>query len=116
VRGPCSPFGLFGRGAVSALAGRVDANFRERDVSGTGTTVPVNVSETYYQAVPGIETAIGIAYQRNNWELGFGYEMAIWGNVGERRDFGDDVDEHKTTYPSSDLVLDGFFLQLAYNR
>lgn len=107
---------LFARGAVSALAARVDANFRETDVTGTGTTTPVNVSERYYQAVPGIETAFGIAYERNNWELGFGYEMAIWGNVGERRDFVDDVDDQKSTYPSSDLILDGFFLRLAYNR
>ena len=115
----CSLFGglsVFGQGAVSVLAARSSSRYTETDDSGTATYNLVDVTETYYQAVPVVETALGVAYRRGNWELAGGYEMALWGNVGERRDFGDDVDEQKFSNPSSDMLLDGFFLRLACNR
>ena len=107
-------FSVFGQGALSVLAARSNAHYVETDY-GTTTYDMVNVTETYYQAVPVIETALGVAYRRGGWEVAGGYEMALWGNVGERRDFGDDVDEQKFSNSSSDLLLDGFFLRLAYN-
>jgi len=107
---------VFGQGALSVLAARASASYRETDDNGATVYDVVNVSETYYQAVPVLETALGISYQRNCWEVGFGYEMSLWGNVGERRDFGDDIDEQKFSSPSSDLILDGFFFRLAYTR
>jgi len=107
---------VFGRGAFSVLAARSNAHYTETDVSGAGTTDLVDVSESYYQAVPVIETALGVTIRRGYWQVAGGYEMALWGNVGERRDYCDDVDDQKFSCPSSDLILDGFFLRLAYNR
>ena len=107
---------VFGQGAVSVLAARANAHYTETDHNGESTNDLVNVTETYYQAVPVVETALGVAFRRGYWEVAGGYEMALWGNVGERRDFVDDIDEQKFASPSNDLLLDGFFLRLAYNR
>ena len=109
-------FSLFGKGALSVLAARIDSTYSERDVSGGNTTYPFAVSSTYYQAVPVIETALGMSYQRGPWEVAFGYEMAFWANAGERRDPCDDIDDQKFSCSSNDLVLDGFFLRFAFSR
>lgn len=107
---------VFGRGAFSVLAARASAHYTENDYNGESTSDLVDVSETYYQAVPVVETAFGVALRRGYWQIAGGYEMALWGNVGERRDYCDDVEDQKFSCPSSDLILDGFFLRLAYNR
>lgn len=111
-------FRLFGKAAISALAARVDASFSDKEISGGSGAHHnyVDVSESYYQTVPVIETALGMAYQRGPWEVAFGYEMASWGNVCERRDFVDDVIDSKFSCPSNDLILDGFFLRFCLNR
>ncbi len=109
-------FSLFGKGAISVLAARVDSTYTEHDRYSLAAYNLVNVSDTCYQAVPVIETALGMAYQRGPWEVAFGYEMAIWGNTGSRIDFEDDVDEDKFSNSSNDLILDGFFLRFCFNR
>jgi hypothetical protein len=63
-----------------------------------------------------LETALGIGHRRGNWELTAGYEMSLWGNMGKRRDFVSHVDDDKTGFPGSDLLLDSFFFQVAYNH
>lgn len=102
---------IFGRGSFSVLGARINSRFRETDNSSIDV---VDVTKTYYQAVPVMETALGIAFSRNCWKVGFGYEMALWGNIGERLDFSDDIEDQKFSSPSSDLLLDGFFLRFAY--
>ena len=63
---------------LSALAAKSNIRFTETDVTGTGTTYPVDVSNESYKAVPVIETSLGMAYQRGCWEVAGGYEMAMW--------------------------------------
>lgn len=104
---------VFGRVAGSVLAAKGDSHYAELD---NQTTALVNVTESYYQMVPVMETAVGLGYQRGPWELSAGYELAGWFNAGERLDFQDDVDEQKHSLSSSDLILDGFFVRIAFNR
>ena len=77
-------FSVFGKGAISVLAARVNSHYSERDNSALGVNYLVNVSDSSYQAVPVIETSLGMAYQRGPWEVAFGYELAFWGNTGSR--------------------------------
>ena len=109
-------FSLFGKGAVSVLAARVATTYTQTDVEGGVANNLVDVSGTSYQAVPVIETALGMSYQRGPWEVAFGYEMAFWANAGERRDFVDDVAPQKFSDASNDLIFDGFFLRFAFSR
>ncbi len=95
----CAGLSLFARGAGSVLVGRFNTMQREVDQS-EGTII--NFSETYTQAVPVIEVAAGAAWQRGNWEIAGGYELATWFNMAE---------VGRTSY---DLILDGFFARASY--
>jgi hypothetical protein len=91
--------GLFGRLAGSVLVGSFDVQQQEVDeVEGT----ILNFSDEYYQAVPGVEAAVGASWTWRAWEVAGGYEMTTWFNLAEIE---------RSSY---DLILDGFFLRVAY--
>jgi hypothetical protein len=52
--------------------------------------------------VPGVEAAVGASWTWRSWEVAGGYEMTTWFNLAEIE---------RSSY---DLILDGFFLWLAY--
>ena len=94
-------FKMFGRGAGSVLVGNFFGHMLEVDqVLGT----MANYSISYTQAVPVFEAAFGIAWSRGPWEISGGYEINTWFNIGE------------VNKVSNDLLIDGFFLRLAYYR
>jgi hypothetical protein len=94
---------LFGGGALSALAGRSLDQLTER---GSNTTI---YPRKFNRAVPGIETTAGCSWQYECLELTGGYEFNYFGGV---------VPEHAhrdPQLPRNDLLLDGFFLRLAFD-
>ena len=108
---------IYGRGALSVLGARINSNMREVDCAVGGTPYDrIDYSSSHYQAVPVLETAIGIGYRRGSWDLDFGYEMAFWANAEERLVFTDDVDSQILSASNNDILLDGFFLRVTCNR
>jgi len=93
--------GLFGRLAGSVLVGNFDV--RQQEVDEIELTIMDFVGE-YYQAVPAIDAAAGAAWTCGAWHVAGGYEMTSWFNLAaiERASY--------------DLILDGFFLRVAYAR
>ena len=93
--------GLFGRLAGSVLVGNFDVQQQEIDeVEGT----ILDFANEYYQAVPAIDAAAGAAWTCGAWHVAGGYEMTSWFNLAQ------------IERASYDLILDGFFLRLAYAR
>ncbi len=91
--------GLFGRLAGSVLVGNAAVQQREFD-DARGTIL--NFSNEAYRAVPVVDVAAGASWTWRAWEVAGGYEMTSWFNLAE------------VERASYDLILDGFFLRLAY--
>ncbi len=94
----CAGLSLFGRGAVSVLAG--DFETRQIEIDG----VILALEDDYTQAVPVVEVAAGAAWRTGNWEVKGGYELNSWFNMAE------------IGRSSYDLLLDGLFLGVGYSR
>ncbi len=105
-------FSLFGRGAGSVMYGRFDAQTRETNMAGLQTIVAIQ--DEYRQAVPVLEAAVGLSWQRGGWELAAGYEIVDWFNLGDRSAFPNDVHEGLYAPSSADVVLEGVFARVAY--
>jgi hypothetical protein len=105
---------LFGKTAISVLAAQFDNRYLEQD----GTTgLLTDVRDTVHQAVPVLEVAMGVAYERENVEFAAGYELANWFNMADRVGYTNDglatgVSGNDTT----DLLLHGIFVRLAFIR
>jgi hypothetical protein len=91
--------GLFGRLAGSVLVGNAAVQQREFD-DAQGTIL--NFADEAYRAVPVIDAAAGASWTHGAWQVAGGYEMTTWFNLTE------------IERASQDLILDGFFLRLAY--
>lgn len=91
--------GLFGRLAGSVLVGSFDVQQQEVDAEHGPI---LNFTNEYYQAVPVIDAAVGASWTYRAWQVAGGYEMTTWFNLAEIE---------RSSY---DLILDGFFLRLAY--
>lgn len=95
-----SGISVFGRGAGSVLAGIFD----------TETSTYIQNARVLYRqeatrALPVLEAAAGVAWSRNNLDISGGYEMATWFNLASFTP-GNVADNN--------LLLDGFFVRLAY--
>jgi len=104
---------LFGSAAGSILYGRFHTQLLETNVSGADTIV--DVRDDYRQAVPVLDAAVGVAWNRGPLQIRGGYEMANWFNLADRSMFPDDVHEGAYTPLAEDVLLEGFFLRLAYS-
>jgi hypothetical protein len=62
----------------------------------------LNFADEAYRAVPVIDAAAGASWTHGAWQVAGGYEMTTWFNLAE------------IERSSCDLILDGFFLRLAY--
>lgn len=105
-------WGLFGSAAGSVLYGRFHSHMRETNVDGADTVV--DVRDDYGQAVPVIEAAVGVAWNRGPVEIRGGYEIANWFNLADRSMFPDSVHEGAYAPSSGDVLLEGLFLRFAY--
>ncbi len=95
-----SGISVFGRGAGSVLAGIFD----------TESTALLQGGYLVYRqeatrALPVLEAAAGVAWSLNNLDVSAGYEMATWFNLASFS---------PGAVPDNNLLLDGFFVRLAY--
>jgi hypothetical protein len=104
---------LFGSAAGSVLYGRFHTQMLETNVGGADTIV--DVRDDYRQAVPVLEAAVGVAWNRGPVQIRAGYEMANWFNLADRSLFPDDVHEGAYAPLAEDVLLEGLFLRLAYS-
>jgi hypothetical protein len=92
---------LFGRTAGSVLLGSFDTVQQEVDAA-QGTLLDFHNSSSH--AVPVLEAAAGVSWNRGPWEVSAGYELSTWFNM---------ADADRSSY---DLIFDGFFVRLAFTR
>jgi hypothetical protein len=109
-----SSWSLFGNAAGSILYGRFHTALLETEVASTDTIV--DVRDDYDQAVPVIEAAVGVAWNRGPWEIRGGYELANWFNLADRSMFPSLDHEGAYTPQSQDVLLDGLFVRFSFAR
>lgn len=95
-----SGISVFGRGAGSVLAGIFDT-----ETSWTIQNARFVYSQEATRALPVLEAAAGVAWSRNNLDISGGYEMATWFNLAS-------ITPGNVAH--NNLLLDGFFVRLAY--
>jgi hypothetical protein len=101
---------LFGRARGALLFGDIRSRLTETD--NAGRTGNANVNDDFRQVVPMVEMATGVAWQYRSLRVSAGYEAANWFNLASRPVFVDDFAEGKYTRRTSDLSLEGLFVQL----
>jgi hypothetical protein len=107
---------IFARGAGSVLVGDFHTRYQE---TGAANRTPIDVTYEYFQAVPVLETALGVNYQRGNWSFQGGYELATWFNMANRVSFHENTNnQNNATFSSgsNDLLLDGLFGRVVFVR
>ncbi len=109
-----SSWSLFGSAAGSILYGRFHTRLFETNVAGADTIV--DVRDDYGQAVPVLDAALGVAWNRGPVQVRAGYEMANWFNLADRSMFPDNVHEGAYAPLSEDVLLEGFFIRLSYTH
>ncbi len=111
-------FSFFNETAGSLLLGNYSLSYSELDRAAGSTTdisrVDINESET--RLIPVVEIKVGAGYSRelkNGWIIGAnaGYEWQNWFNMVLAYRFNDDVDSQLKSTDTTDLSLDGFFLE-----
>lgn len=100
---------LFGRGAGSVMYGKFQSRLLETNFSGADTIV--NVKDNYNQAVPVLETAMGAAWQYEEFQFAVGYELNNWFNLGNRSMFPDNAHEGAYAPASNSVLLNGYFFR-----
>lgn len=109
-----SSWSLFGNAAGSILYGRFSTHLLETDQAG-GNTI-VDVRDDYGQAVPVIDAAVGVAWNRGPVQIRGGYEMANWFNLADRSMFPDERHEGAYAPQANDVLLDGLFVRFSYTH
>lgn len=103
-------FHAYGRATGGLLTGRSINSFRE--TNNGGGTVYVDSRYDVTKIVPVASIAIGGGWQYRTVSLRAGYEVTHWfGLTGPLR-FTDDVAQGRLVAKSSDLSLEGFFVQV----
>ena len=112
-------FNLFGSIAGSVLVGDFDLKYREHDyaVGATVGTRRVDIKqELHSRVIPVLETKVGVGYSyklKNGLAFGAnaGYEWQNWFNMVTAQRFSDDVDNQIVSTDTTDIGLDGFFVE-----
>jgi hypothetical protein len=102
-------FGVYGRANAALLTGRVRAPFTE--TNNGGATVYADLRDRFALTVPVVTVGIGVSYQYHGVFLRAGYEVTNWFGLFERPAFVDDFAEGKFLRQSTNLGLDGVFVQ-----
>lgn len=107
-------FSIFSSVAGSVLVGDFDLSLSQID---NGATVRASIKDNVRnRVVPVIELRAGIGYEyqlKNGWAIGAraGYEWQNWFNTVTAQRFMDDVDAQLMYTDTTDIGLDGFFLE-----
>jgi hypothetical protein len=103
-------FHLYARASGGLLTGQSDNPFIESN--NTGNTLYANTSNDIRKVVPMASVGIGAGWQYRTFSLRAGYEITNYFGVIDQPRFIDDVGLGKITTRSSDLSLEGLFVQL----
>jgi len=109
-----SSWSLFGSAAGSILYGRFHTHLLETNTAGADTIV--DVRDDYGQAVPVLDAAVGVAWNRGPVQIRGGYEMANWFNLADRSMFPDERHEGAYAPQANDVLLDGLFVRFSYTH
>jgi len=101
---------LFGRGRAGLLYGDQRSSLLETNDG--GLSVNTNFNDHFQQVAPMVSLGLGLSWQYNGFRLSGGYEATNWFGLGQTPYLTDDFSEGKVGYRSTDLALEGFFLQL----
>ncbi len=104
---------IFGRSSFAALYGNIRNTRVETNLNGAEQLV--DFEDEYVEPLFNFETRIGLAKSLGRCEVRAGYDLNIWTGIGDRVRFTDDIEETAYSAASGDLLLEGFFLQLAYS-
>lgn len=106
-------FHLYSRATVGLISGRNTNRLVETNDS--GATTYVNTSYDLWKIVPTGSLAIGFGWQYKNLSLRAGYEVQQWQGIFERAQFSDDVAQGSFNARSTNLSIQGLFLQSVLN-
>jgi hypothetical protein len=101
---------VFGRARGGLLVGANDSRLRE--TNNDGTVLDTDLTQHIRQTVPLLEMALGASVHFRRFDLRGGYEIANWFQLMSTPDIADDIHKGKVYQRTSNLGLDGFFLQL----
>lgn len=104
-------FHLYARGSFGFLSGR--ATNQVLETNDNGATTYVNTRYDVQKEVPFGTAAIGLGWQYRTIALRAGYEVTHWQGIFERPRFTDDVSQGKFITRSSNLSLEGLFMQVS---
>lgn len=109
-------FSIFSSVGGSVLVGDADLSFAEVDQTGIGTAIPVDIKDSATRVVPVIDLKAGIGYEyqfKNGCSVGVkaGYEFQNWFNMMTVHRFSDDVADQLSYTDTTDIGLDGFFIE-----
>ena len=102
--------GVFGRVNAALLTGTMRNPFTETNNS--GATVYADLRDRFALTVPVLTLGVGVSYEYRGFFLRAGYEVTNWFGMFERAAFLDDFAEGKFLRQSTNLALDGLFVQL----
>lgn len=102
--------GVFGRANAALLTGTMRNPFTE--TNNAGATVYADLLDRFALTVPVVTIGVGVSYQYRGLFLRGGYEVSNWFGLFEKPAFVDDFAEGKFLRQSSNLGLDGLFVQL----
>jgi hypothetical protein len=103
-------FHLYSRATAGLLSGR-DTN-RLIETNDTGASTYVNTSNNIWKVVPMGSIAFGGGWQYRNFSIRAGYEITYWQGIFNRPRFTNDVAQGALINNSSNLTLEGLFIQV----
>jgi hypothetical protein len=101
--------GVFGRATGGLVTGTMRNPYRE--TNNGGATVYADVSDRYALTVPFATVGIGLSYEYRGLFFRAGYEVTNYFGLFERPYYTNDFAEGKVMNRSTNLALDGVFLQ-----
>jgi hypothetical protein len=103
-------FHLYTRAMGGLITGR--SSNRLIETNDAGATTYVNTNYDVRKVVPMGSIAIGGGWQYRTLSIRAGYQVTCWQGLFQRPRFVDDVSQGKIIAQSSNLTLDGLFLQV----
>jgi hypothetical protein len=103
-------FGLFGRATGALLTGTMTNPLTE--TNNGGATVYTDLRDRFALTVPMLSLAVGVSYEYRGLFIRAGYEVTHFFSLFERPAFVDSFAEGKFVRQSSNLALDGLFVQM----
>jgi hypothetical protein len=113
VLGGWRGFHLYTRATAGLLTGRDTNSLIE--TNDAGATTYVNTHYDIRKIVPTGTIGLGAGWQYRTLSIRAGYQITYWEGIFQRPRFTDDVSPGRLVTPSSNLTLEGLFIQVRLN-